>query len=1190
MRRWLEPRFIFVCFLSGLIWGGSALAKNNRGVLGDLTADIVLGQHDFRQITLNHADNKSVLNPRCAVVDNSSSDQPRLYIADTLNNRIIGFDDTNEFTPNHFPNQTGWDADFVIGQPDFNSTGSNGDSTCEDSTAAVPFICTSPTERTLSLVVQGVYSPGETNLFINMAVDRIGNLYVPDYLNNRVLRYNRSNIITHPMGPAADAIWGQSDFYSRQANRGYGRAAMANDRVYFNDFYSEDPMGAGVGVDGQGNLWVADRGNGRVLRFPNMDPAGNPTTVLSESHYPSSHADVVLGQDVFNTKVTITSDTLRSDYEHLQYPVAVRVDSDGRVFVLDSRVGEGSDKYYGVLFVYVPMPGLDAYGRFQYQNGASPATHLSDYLIQPHGLELDAPATYGTGGIWILDKHLQQLLLFVEDSPSTLKFEAKKVLLRDVPVATWTPVAPGVVGDDPTSNIFQDQNGFQISAWGLLVGDYDGSPGVDWKGNVYFPCNRYNDVARFPRPIPGFTPGIAHSADAMLFKQIGMGQMNSQTTLSFSGADVGLAIGVGSRSGLPVSQLLVSTRNKILFWDLPPEGIRAVTTATEPTGYASFVPVTFISEEMFQRIATDSQSHLWALTREETTGLVVSAIRRFDLPLSGGEPGTQVVGMNLKTVSGEVINDWSNFTTVKNPWGFDKNGIAVEEREGRVYLWVTDKKGNRVFRIRDPLTADPRVDIILGQSNAYSMTANQPDAVPSALNLAGPGAVAFDHSNNLYVSDYSLEQDGNGRLLRYDGRAFDWTGNTVLYPGTLNNGYVVAATQVYGMGGNLGVNVESNGGDCPRIFSDCRPWGVAFNKSDTLMAMGRDGQNGGHKYPALLTDFLNGDHPLANLDDMGAQPYSTLFDDDDNLYVIDQNWHRLMVYFGVTASSIPPTPTGTPTPNPACACPSRILGYQPGMGGNGGAAIAVGHDMVFVPQMDSTTYIGYRIGSPLSSVTCVTGLALRGIAYWEDGGNPCVFAVGAGGSRVEKWSVSGSFTQAPLNLVPAPPKDASAVVVDAHNDLWLACQDIIVRYSSPDGTNFTAGQTITVPGSSTPHVMGLLRLGDDLYVAEPMNRVVLKYTKDQGSGLYGYVSTVWTDSRSPITAMRQMAVEPGTNRGYGAEYNGNLYIFEMTDRCPSGAVTWTELRFCPIGVRPSGWTGLIQTENGSDGYVLNGIG
>jgi len=30
--------------------------------------------------------------------------------------------------------------------------------------------------------------------------------------------------------------------------------------------------------------------------------------------------------------------------------------------------------------------------------------------------------------------------------------------------------------------------------------------------------------------------------------------------------------------------------------------------------------------------------------------------------------------------------------------------------------------------------------------------------------------------------------------------------------------------------------------------------------------------------------------------------------------------------------------------------------------------------------------------------------------------------------------------------------------------------------------------------------------------------------------------------------------------------------------------------FLPSGLRPSGWTGLIQTENGSDGYRLNGIG
>jgi hypothetical protein len=50
------------------------------------------------------------------VVDNSSSDQPRLYMRDTLNNRIIGFDDTN-VSAEPLSDQTGWDGTLSWANP-----------------------------------------------------------------------------------------------------------------------------------------------------------------------------------------------------------------------------------------------------------------------------------------------------------------------------------------------------------------------------------------------------------------------------------------------------------------------------------------------------------------------------------------------------------------------------------------------------------------------------------------------------------------------------------------------------------------------------------------------------------------------------------------------------------------------------------------------------------------------------------------------------------------------------------------------------------------------------------------------------------------------------------------------------------------------------------------------------------------
>ena len=72
------------------------------------------------------------------------------------------------------------------------------------------------TAETLCGIRDIALSPGETHTFVTMAVDKDGSLYVPDSVNNRILKYNS------PMAEdaVADQVWGQRDFSGMACNQG----------------------------------------------------------------------------------------------------------------------------------------------------------------------------------------------------------------------------------------------------------------------------------------------------------------------------------------------------------------------------------------------------------------------------------------------------------------------------------------------------------------------------------------------------------------------------------------------------------------------------------------------------------------------------------------------------------------------------------------------------------------------------------------------------------------------------------------------------------------------------------------------------------------------------------------------------------------------------------------------------------
>jgi sugar lactone lactonase YvrE len=167
----------------------------------------------------------------------------------------------------------GQDATYVVGQADFTSSGAattqNGLDTSND-----------------------------------VAVDTVNNkLYVADTSNNRVLRY------AYPITgnqPNAEAVLGQADFTSGEANRGGSVAANTLNAP------------RRVAVDASGRLWVADSLNRRVLRFDSAHTKAN-----------GANADGVLGKANFTTSSSATTQS------GMAFVAGLGLAADGTLWVAD---------------------------------------------------------------------------------------------------------------------------------------------------------------------------------------------------------------------------------------------------------------------------------------------------------------------------------------------------------------------------------------------------------------------------------------------------------------------------------------------------------------------------------------------------------------------------------------------------------------------------------------------------------------------------------------------------------------------------------------------------------------------------------------------------------------------------------------------------------------------------------------
>jgi sugar lactone lactonase YvrE len=263
----ITPNGLFIDAL-GRLWVADSyhnrvLMFNDAGTRSGQTADKFFGQPNAA--TISYGTTAATMRfPNDVCVDSAD----RLWVADSDNNRVLRFDAITS-------KASGASADGVLGQANFTT----GTTTVGGSSKL----------------------QGPTGVTVSSG----GALYVTCFVSHRVLRFNSAAALAN--GAAANSVLGQPDYTT--VAEGLSAVKM------------HSPTGAWITADD--SLWVADRTNGRLLRFSNASTKSS-----------GAAADGVLGQADFTSFSGLTSN------RDLDSPkVKPFVDPEGRLWVADYRKG-----------------------------------------------------------------------------------------------------------------------------------------------------------------------------------------------------------------------------------------------------------------------------------------------------------------------------------------------------------------------------------------------------------------------------------------------------------------------------------------------------------------------------------------------------------------------------------------------------------------------------------------------------------------------------------------------------------------------------------------------------------------------------------------------------------------------------------------------------------------------------------
>jgi len=311
----------------------------------------------------------------------------KLFVADRNNNRVLRFSSAAKLT-------NGASAEAALGQPDLVTVTAN----------------------------TGGISAATMNTPIRLFVDGAGRLWVADYGNRRVLRFDSASV--KATGASANGVLGQPDFVTNTA----GTTAAKMNRT------------TGVFVDAGGRLWVGERDNNRVLRFDNAAAKAN-----------GANADGVLGEPDFVTATGGLTAALMSG------PFGVFVDAGGRLWVCE----DGNNRVLRFDNAAALANGASANGvlgqpNFTSNSAPNPTRNGTTNLRGVYG--------DGSGGLYVVEEGNHRILYFANAASLANGANASNVLGQADFTSALAPAPPTASSFNFPNSMFIDNAANQIWA------------------------------------------------------------------------------------------------------------------------------------------------------------------------------------------------------------------------------------------------------------------------------------------------------------------------------------------------------------------------------------------------------------------------------------------------------------------------------------------------------------------------------------------------------------------------------------------------------------------------------------------------------------------------------------------------------------------------------------------------------
>lgn len=659
----------------------------------------IVGQAQLRLTSAspNLVEARDLANPQSVAVDTSVS-PPLLYVADTGNNRVLGWRDASAFS-------NGAPADLVIGQRDFFTTTAQGPGTA---------------------LTTGLFAP------MALAVDAQGNLYVADAGNNRILRYPRpfaqSEELRFP-----DKVIGQATFNDNRPNAG-GAAPTA--RTLSLNQGGGRIFRTSMVFDQEGNLWVSDGGNNRVLRYAREE-------LQRAGHQPP--ADTVLGQFAFETSAATTDSRNKLA---LNAPRGLALDNANRLYVADAL---------GRVLVYVNP-----------RTGAA-ATRIMGVVVVPPGGTPPPDVNESSLGRIVNQRIVPcEGIFFAAGTPFVIDSPANRIVRYD-PFESWPPEAtafspPGrVFIGQPDANSFRpnrgqaepSNSGFNNPVAAAVAGNEVFVADAGNNRVLVFNLQNFTTAVRVlgQREYYQSAPNNIDGREFYLFN--GFTQISQSGVSGIISAGAGLV--VDTRSSPPRLYVSDTFNHRVLgFKDA--RNVRPADKADLVIGQRDFLRSLINNPTNDPNQLTDSGLYFPAGLAVDDAGNLYVADQGNGRVLRFPRPFDQQGDLRPDLVLGQA----SFFVKITDPTARTMGqpyGLALT-REG--HLVVSDGLHNRVLFFRKPaggdFTSGQAAEKVFGQPDFSSSSGSN-----APTRMISPRGVAVDSEDRLYVAD-----PVNNRIFIYD--------------------------------------------------------------------------------------------------------------------------------------------------------------------------------------------------------------------------------------------------------------------------------------------------------------------------------------------------------------------------------------------------------------------------------------